>query len=467
MKILILGAGQVGGTLAENLANEANDITVVDSDSARLRELQDRLDIRTMHGHASYPTNLQDAGAEDADMIIAVTNSDETNMVACQVSKILYKTPTTICRVRANAYLSRKELFYNKDMTKELDRLRGFPVDVTISPEQLVTRHIRRLIEYPGALQVLEFSKGLARLVAIRATQGGPLVGHELSYLRTHMPRIDTRVAAIFRKDRAIMPHGDTIIEDGDEVFFIAATDHIRSVMSELQPLEKPYKRIFICGGGNIGFRLATDLEDRFQVKILERGHERCVMLSERLKKTVVLEGSAADKDILLEENIENTDVFCAVTNDDEANIMASLLAKRLGVRKVLTLINNPDYVDLIQGGDIDVAISPQQTTIGSLLTHVRRGDVVNVHSLRRGAAEAIEAIAHGDHRSSKVVGKRLDEINLPPGTTIGAIVRHNDVLIAHDHLRVQPDDHVILFLVDKSRIREVEKLFQVGLTFF
>ena len=467
MKILILGAGQVGGTLAENLANEANDITVIDSDSARLRELQDRLDIRTMHGRASYPTVLRQAGAEDADMVIAVTNSDETNMVACQVSKLLYKTPTTICRVRANAYLAKSELFYRRDMDKDLDSLRGFPIDVLISPEHLVTKHITRLIEYPGTLQVLEFSKGLVRLVAIRATKGGPLVGHELSYLRTHMPKIDTRVAAIFRKDRAIMPQGDTVIEDGDEVFFIAASDHIRSVMSELQPLSKPYKRIFICGGGNIGYRLANTLESRYQVKILERDHDRCVMLSERLRKTVVLEGNAADKDILLEENIENTDVFCAVTNDDEANIMASLLAKRLGARKVLTLINNPDYVDLIQGGDIDVAISPQQTTIGSLLTHVRRGDVVNVHALRRGAAEAIEAIAHGDHRSSKVVGKRLDEINLPSGTTIGAIVRHNEVLIAHDHLRVQPDDHVILFLVDKSRIRDVEKLFQVGLTFF
>ncbi len=467
MKILILGAGQVGGTLAENLANEANDITVVDSDSVRLRELQDRLDIRTMHGRASYPTILKDAGAEDAEMVIAVTNSDETNMVACQVTKLLYKTPTTICRVRAGAYLGKQELFYNRDTEKELDRLRGFPIDVLISPEHLVTQHITRLIEYPGTLQVLEFSKGLARLVALRATKGGPLVGRELSYLRTHMPKIDTRVAAIFRKDRAIMPQGDTVIEDGDEVFFIAAADHIRSVMSELQPLSKPYKRIFICGGGNIGYRLANTLESRYQVKILERDHERCVMLSERLQKTVVLEGNAANKDILLEENIESTDVFCAVTNDDETNIIASLLAKRLGARKVLTLINNPDYVDLIQGGVIDVAISPQQTTIGSLLTHVRRGDVVNVHSLRRGAAEAIEAIAHGDHRSSKVVGKRLDEIHLPPGTTIGAIVRHNEVLIAHDHLRVQPDDHVILFLVDKSRIRDVEKLFQVGLTFF
>jgi trk system potassium uptake protein TrkA len=457
VKIIILGAGQVGGSLAENLANEANDITVIDSDGVRLRELQDRLDIRTVQGFASYPTVLRQAGAEDADMLIAVTNSDETNMVACQVAFSLFRTPSKISRVRANAYLARKELFGDN----------GFPVDVLISPEHLVTQHITRLIEYPGALQVLEFSNGLVRLVAIRATEGGPLVGHELSYLRTHMPRIDTRVAAIFRKNRPIIPQGDTVLEDGDEVFFIAGTDHIRSVMSELQPLEKPYKRIFICGGGNIGQRLAHSLESRYQVKLLEQNRDRCVMLSENLRKTIVLEGNAANKDILLEENIESTDVFCAVTNDDEANIMASLLAKRLGARKVLTLINNPDYVDLIQGGEIDVAISPQQTTIGSLLTHVRKGDVVNVHSLRRGAAEAIEAIAHGDHRSSRVVGKRLDEIKLPQGTTIGAIVRHNEVLIAHDHLRVQPDDHVVLFLVDKTRIREVEKLFQVGLTFF
>ncbi|MBQ0748293.1 MAG: Trk system potassium transporter TrkA [Marinobacter sp.] len=457
MKILILGAGQVGGTLAENLASEANDITVIDTDAIRLRELQDRLDIRTVQGNASYPSVLRQAGADDADMLIAVTNSDETNMVACQVASILFSTPTKISRVRASAYLSSNELFGKG----------GFPIDVMISPEHLVTRHITRLIEYPGALQVLEFSKGLVRLAAIRATEGGPLVGRELSYLSTHMPKIETRVAAIFRKDRAIMPKGDTVLEDGDEVFFIAGADHIRSVMSELQPLVKNYKRIFICGGGNIGQRLAHTLENRYQVKLLERNHERCVLLSENLRKTVVLEGNAADKDILLEENIENTDVFCAVTNDDEANIMASLLAKRLGARKVFTLINNPDYVDLIQGGEIDVAISPQQSTIGSLLTHVRRGDVVNVHSLRRGAAEAIEAIAHGDHKSSKVVGRRLDEINLPQGATIGAIVRHNEVLIAHDHLRVQPDDHVILFLVDKSRVREVEKLFSVGLTFF
>jgi trk/ktr system potassium uptake protein len=457
MKIIIIGAGQVGGTLAENLANEENDITVIDHDGSRLRELQDHLDIRTIHGQGAHPNILAQAGAEDADMLIAVANSDEVNMAACQVAYTLFQTPTKICRVRATPYLAKKELFSNK----------AFPIDVLISPEQVVTKHITRLLEYPGALQALDLANGKARLVAIKACHGGPLVGHALSLIRQHMPTIDTRVAAIFRKGQPIIPSGNTVIEEDDEVFFIAATDHIRAVMSELQPLENKYKRIIIAGGGNIGFRLAKYLERRYQVKIIENHHERCVALSEQLEKAIVLHGNAANKDMLLEENIEDTDVFIAVTNDDEANIMASMLAKRIGARKVMALISNPDYVDLIQGGEIDIAISPQQTTIGSLLTHIRKGDVVNVHALRRGAAEAIEAVAHGDQRSSKVVGRRVDEITLPPGTTIGAIVRQQEVLIAHDHICIEPDDHVILFLVDKKRVREVEKLFQVGLSFF
>ncbi len=457
MKIIIIGAGQVGGTLAENLASEENDITVIDQDSARLRELQDRLDIRTVYGQGSHPDILAQAGAEDADMLIAVANSDEVNLAACQVAYTLFQTPTKICRVRATPYLAKQELFSTK----------AFPVDVLISPEQVVTKSICRLLEYPGALQALDLAQGKARLVAIRAAEGGPLIGHKLSLIREHMPTIDTRVAAIFRKGRPIIPTGDTVIEIDDEVFFIAATNHIRAVMSELQPLENNYRRIIIAGGGNIGFRLAKQLERHYQVKLIETNYERCVELSESLVKTFVLHGNAANKDMLLEENIEETDVFIAVTNDDEANIMASMLAKRIGARKVMSLISNPDYVDLIQGGEIDIAISPQQTTIGSLLTHIRKGDVVNVHALRRGAAEAIEAIAHGDNRSSKVVGKRLDEIALPTGTTIGAIVRDQEVLIAHDHIRIQSDDHVILFLVDKRKVKEVEKLFQVGLTFF
>jgi trk system potassium uptake protein TrkA len=293
-------------------------------------------------------------------------------------------------------------------------------------------------------------------------------VGHELSALREHMPGIQARVAAIFRRGKPIIPTGTTIIEAGDEVFFIAARKNIRAVMSELRRLDKPVKRIILAGGGNIGKRLAQALEGRYQVKIIERNPERAKQISEDLTKTIVLLGDAADEDLLLEENIENTDVFCALTNDDEANILSAMLAKRRGARMVMALINRPAYVELVQGSeDIDIAISPQQATIGSLLAHIRRGDVVNVYSLRRGAAEAIEAIAHGDPSSSKVVGKRIDEIKLPLGTTIGAIVRGDEVLMGHHDTVIQAEDHVILFLVDKRRIGEVERLFQVGVTFF
>lgn len=457
MKIIILGANQVGSTLAETLANEANDITVVDSDGEKLRELKDHIDIGVIVGHASHPDVLEQAGGHDADMIIAVTESDEVNMVACRVAYSMFQTPKKICRIRAANYL----------LSEKLMGKNGIAVDVTISPEKIVSDYITKLIDLPGSLQVLDFADGLVQLVAVKAFYGGPLVGQEIRLLRQHMPSVDTRVAAIFRKDRPIIPEGSTVIEADDEVFFVAAQKDIKACMGELRRLDKPYKRIMIAGGGNIGLRLAQNLESRYQVKVIEHNAKRCSFLSETLESAIVLNGEASQQDLLVEENIGDTDVFLALTNDDEANIMSSLLAKRLGAKKVMALINNPAYVDLVQGGEIDIAISPQQATIGSLLAHVRRGDVVNVHSLRRGAAEAMEAIAHGDSASSRVVGRAIEDIDLPEGTTIGAIVRDNKVLIAHDNTVVEPDDHVILFLVDRKRIPEVERLFQVGFSFF
>ncbi len=457
MKIIILGAGQVGSSVAQNLASEANDITVVDHRSDILQDLQDRIDIRTVTGHASHPDILTRAGAEDADLILAVTNSDETNMVACQVAYTLFHTPIKIARVRSPEYLKYPKLF-----TQE-----ALPVDVFISPEQLVTDYIERLIEQPEALQVLDFAGGRVQLVAVRAVRGGPLVGQELCELRQHMPGVEARVAAIFRRGSAILPEGNTVIEADDEVFFIAARKHIRAVTSELRTLGKRVRRVMIAGGGNIGLRLAVAIEGRYQVKLIERNAETARRLSEQLGSSIVLLGDAADEELLIEENIENTDVFCALTNDEEANILSAMLAKRLGARKVMSLINRPAYVDLVQSDAIDIAVSPQQATIGSLLTHVRRGDVVVVHSLRRGAAEAIEAVAHGDYKTSRVVGRTVGEIRLPPGTTIGAIVRGEDVLIAHHDTVIQSEDHVILFLIDKKQIAEVERLFQVGVTFF
>ncbi len=396
MKIIILGAGQVGGTLAEHLAREENDITVVDTDGAKLRELHTKLDIRTVTGAGSYPIVLRQAGCEDADMLIAVTNTDEINMIACQVAHTLFRTPTKIARVRSTAYLTRKGLFAHE----------AIPIDVLISPEQVVTDHVRRLIEHPGALQVLEFAGGLVQLVAVKAFYGGPLVGQDLAFLGKHMPNVETRVAAIYRRNRPIIPRGDTIIEADDEVFFLAARRDIRAVMSELRKVERDFRRVVIAGGGNIGERLAEHLEHSHQVKIIEHSLERCTTLSERLDRTVVLHGSATSKRLLEEENIEDCDIFCALTNDDEVNIMSSLLAKRLGAKKVLTLINNAAYVDLVQGGDIDIAISPPTGHHRQPADPRAPGAISSTYTrCAGGAAEAIEAIAHGDKQSSKSRG--------------------------------------------------------------
>jgi trk system potassium uptake protein len=458
VKIIILGAGQVGRTAAQALAREeGNEVTVVDIDDEALRELKDRADVRTVFGNAANPTTLEAAGCAEADMVVALTHSDEVNMVACQVAWTLFKTPTKIARIRAEAYLKREALFAEGG---------GFAIDVWVSPEQLVTSYVEQLIRYPGALQVLDFADGRVRLVAVRAVQGGLLVGQPIKNIRNHIPDVDSRVAAIFRDGRSVKPEGDTVIEPGDEVFFLAAREDIRTVMSELRKLEAPVKRLVVAGAGNIGLMLAKGLERDNQVKVIERDPRRARRASEVLRSATVLLGDAADEELLLEENIDSADVFIAVTNAEEANILSAMLAKRLGCHKVMALINRPSYAELMESGPIDVAIAPQSITIGSLLAHVRRGDVVKVHSLRRGAAEAIEAIAHGSAQTSKVVGRRVGEVPVPDGTTIGAVVRGDDVIMAHHDTTIADGDHLILFLTDRRRVEAVEKLFQVGVSY-
>jgi trk system potassium uptake protein len=471
LRIVILGAGQVGSSVAENLVSEANDITIVDTNADRLRQLQDRLDLRVVNGNAGHPAVLEQAGARDADMILAVTQSDETNMVACKLAAAMFNIPTKIARIRSADYLSHPEIFSPDN----------FAVDVAICPEQVLTDYIVKLLEFPEALQVLEFAEGQVSLVAIRAFHGGPLVGHQIAHLRSHMPQVDARVAAIFRHDSPIMPEGDTVVEAGDEIFFLAATENIRGVMRELRRMDKAIRRVMIGGGGNIGRRLAKAIEGRYQVKVIEYNKANAERLAAELDKTLVLAGDVTDEELLESEHIGQMDVYCALTNDDENNIMSALLAKRMGVRKVIALINRRSYVDLLQAGQIDIAISPAQATIGTLLARVRRGDCVAVHSLRRGAAEALELVAHGDSRSSRVVGRRIEEIDLPKGATIGAVVRRRlpadgtetlaahdyQVLMAHHDLVIEPDDHVIVFVVNKRIVTKVEKLFQVDMSFF
>jgi trk system potassium uptake protein TrkA len=463
LKIILLGAGRVGESLAESLVSERNDITVIDNDLTRLAALQDRLDLRTVHGHAASPSVLRAAGAEDADMLIATTQSDETNLVACHLAAQGFNVPKRIARVRSSEFQDHPELVGEG----------AFSVDHLIVPEKAVTDTIARLVEFPEALQVLEFAKGRVSLIAVRAIAGGQLVQRPIREIRGHIPKVDSRIVAIFRGERTLYPDGDTLIEPGDEVFFLAATEHIRTVMTELRKMDQPVRRVMIAGGGRIGLRLARALGERLDVRIIESDARRCEAIAAELPaKVLVLQGDATDEDLLDEESVGSMDLFCALTSDDESNIMSSLLARKMGARRVIALVNRRAYADLVEGGRIDIAIVPAQATIGSLLTHVRRGDVVAVHSLRRGAAEALELIAHGDAKSSKVVGRRIEQIALPEGAIIGAMVREriggrHEVVIAHHDTVIEPDDHVIVFVANRKMIPKVEQLFQVGVGFF
>ncbi len=454
MKVLILGAGQVGRTAAYHLAREPdNEVTVIDSNEAVLRDLQSRIDVRTVAGNASYPAVLEAAGIADTDMLVALTSSDEVNMVACEIAHALYRTPTKIARIRAPEYTSQERLFADGALA----------VDVWISPEQLVTEYIERLIRNPGALHVVDFADGRVRLVGMQARKGGLLVGQQLRTLRDHMPNADARIAAIYRNGRFIEPEGETMVEEGDEIFFVAARDNIQRMMNEITRAEEKVRKVVIAGGGNIGFRLARLLEKNFQVKLIERDAERARRVSERLDGTIVLNGDAQDEDLLLEENIDGTDVFAAVTNSEEANVLSAMLAKRLGARKVLALVNRPSYGELMENRSIDIAVSPQTVTIGSLLAHVRKGDVVRVHSLRSGSAEALETVVHGPEERSRVVGRRIEQLEMPNGASIVALVRGDRVLIAHHDTQIETEDHVIVFLSDRRQVEAVQRLFQPG----
>lgn len=458
MKIVILGAGQVGGSLAGTLSIEANDITLVDINQERLADLEDRFDIRTVQGSASHPGVLVKAGLEDADMLIAVTSSDEINMLACHFADTLFHTPTKIGRVRHHDYLS-----HNRQglVGQSID------IDVLIHPERLITEQIARLLANQGASQITSFADDKVQLISATIPAGNAMIGQIPSYIHTLVPEIEAFVIAVYREGYPLLPIETAVIKGGDELSVVVAAKDARRVLGQLGRVGHPYKKVMIAGGGNIGFLLAQSAQRQYQIKVIERNRDRCQWLAENLENSIVICGSASDNELLIEERIDEIDFFCALTDNDETNILSSMLARRMGARTIVTLINNPAYVELIQGDVIDIAVSPQHTTVGSILSHIRRGDVVIAHPLRQGAAEAIEAIAHGDRRSSKVVGRAIDDIRLPAGGTIGAIVREGNVMMARGDLIIEDNDHVIILLTDRGRVKDIERLFQVGLSFF
>jgi trk system potassium uptake protein TrkA len=373
-------------------------------------------------------------------------------MLACQMAHTLYQVDKKVARVRTAEYLHRKELFAPD----------AIPIDFVINPESLVTNYIKRVVEEPGAEQVFEFENGLVQLVETRAYAGTPIVGHPIKELHQHLPKISMRIVSLYRSGRTIPAYGDTVIKDGDRVYFVTKKASVSKVLKEFRRLDRAYKNIIIAGGGRIGLNLAKFLEKDHRVRIIEMNKERVAEIAEQLEDTLVLHGNASDEELLLEEGIESTDLFLALTDSDEINVIVSILAKRLGAHKTVALVKRNVYEDLAeQSDDVDMVISPDQITTSGILAHIRKGDTMMVHSLRQGKAEAIEIIVHGDNEHSDVVGKTVEEMNLPEGVVVGSVVRNNEVIMGSRKLVIEEDDHVLIVLSDVSKIHEVEKLFE------
>ncbi len=456
MKIIILGSGQVGLSIASDLIDENHDITLVSDDNQVLMEVSEKLDLRTVCGHGSFPEVLREAGAESADMLLAVTDSDEVNMVACQVAYSLFNIDKKIARIRSQHYLIRDELFGSDNL----------PIDIFISPEQLVTRFIEQLIAHPGALKVMNLGDGTIKLVGVKVFYGGLCVGKTLAEINSIVPDGVFNVAVVFRGDD-MAPQDETLtIEVGDEVYFICHESQSHAILAAFRRIEAPNHRIMIAGGGGIGACLAEALQHNYGVKVVDRDLQRCEFIAERMKVTV-LHGDACDRDLLRNENIDSVDVFCAVTDDDEDNMIAALQAKRLGVKQVMALITRTAYVDIIHDTSINVAISPQQITVGSILPHLRRGDVRYVYELRHGQTDVIECKVHGDKKTSRLVGKSLGDVSWPNSVSVAAVIRSNKLVSTDDNYEIQAGDHLVLVLGDVRRLKELEKLFQVSADFF
>lgn len=464
VKILILGCGQVGYTIASNLARmPSNDVTIIDIDERALEKVSNQLDVQTLVGNGAFPSVLDKAGAHDADMLLALTRSDETNMAACRIAYAIFNTPNRIARVRFSDFLE-----FDRGSGDYQTALDVFNITESISPEQLVTEQIVNLLQYSGALQILSFASDQVRLIVMRAHEGGQLVGQPLRVIHQHLPpKVDCQVCAIYRHNQLIVPTASTVLMANDEVFVLIPTQHIEVIMRELRPSTQRTRRVMIAGGGNIGYRVAKKLESRFDIKIIEQNQNRAEWLAENLDSTLILSGNASDENLLESEYISDIDVFCSLTNDDENNIMSSMLAKNLGAKRVMAIINRSSYVDLLEGNTIDIVISPHLFTIGSILTHVHLGDMVSVYPLRRGASEAIEIILHGDQHTSKLVGRKMSEVKLPSGCYFAAVVRDHEVIMAYHDPSLADGDHIIFFVARHRAVKELEKLIQVRLGFF
>jgi trk system potassium uptake protein TrkA len=449
MKIVILGAGRIGGSLARNLSNSNYEVCIVDEDKNKLSNLEDKLDIMTVEGHASHLNTLKKSGLDNETTLLAVTSNDEVNIVACQLAKKVFKVKKTICRFRDDVYFDQLSVFGEG------------VIDIPISPEDEITSHLKELIDHPGSNQIESFANGKVKLVSVKAKKKGKLVGRELKGIKEDMPNIDAFVPTIYRKGNPFIPSGETIIKENDEIYFISSESNIGAIVDEFRDHEEQYSRIMIAGGGKVGFSLAKDLEKDYNVKLIDSNPERCMKLSKELDKTIVLSGSATDESLLKSENISNIDIFCALTDDDETNVMSSLLAKKMGAKKTMIILNNPSYLGLVPGF-IDIYIAPYRLTVSSVLQDLRDSDVAQDVILKVNlGAEAIEGIVHANEFTSPLFGKPIKDVPLPEGCVIAAIIRHGELIMPSSSVDLTLNDHLIIFLSDKNKINEVEVLFK------
>ena len=449
MKIVILGAGRIGGSLARNLSNSNYEVCIVDENKNKLSDLEDKLDIMTVEGHASQLSTLKKSGLDEETIIIAVTSNDEVNIVACQIAKKVFNVKKTICRFKDNSYFEQLGIFGDG------------VIDIPISPEDEITSYLKELIDHPGAGQIETFANGKVKLVSVKAKKKGKLVGRELKGIKDDMPGVDAFIAAIYRKGHPFIPSGDTVIKENDEIYFISSESDIGSIVDEFRDHEEQYSRIMIVGGGKVGFSLAKHLEKSYNVKLIDSNTERCMTLSKELDKTIVLNGSATDETLLKRENISNIDIFCALTDDDETNVMSSLLAKKMGAKKTMIILNNPSYLGLVPGF-IDIYIAPYRLTVSSVLQDLRESDVAQDVILKvNTGAEAIEGIVHANEFTSPLFGKPIKDIPLPEGSAIAAIIRHGELVMPSSTVELTLNDHLVIFLSDKNKVGEVEVLFK------
>ena len=449
MKIVILGAGRIGGSLARNLSNSNYEVCIVDENKNKLSDLEDKLDIMTVEGHASQLSTLKKSGLDEETIIIAVTSNDEVNIIACQIAKKVFNVKKTICRFKDNSYFEQLGIFGDG------------VIDIPISPEDEITSYLKELIDHPGAGQIETFANGKVKLVSVKAKKKGKLVGRELKGIKDDMPDVDAFIAAIYRKGHPFIPTGDTVIKENDEIYFISSESDIGSIVDEFRDHEEQYSRIMIVGGGKVGFSLAKHLEKSYNVKLIDSNTERCMTLSKELDKTIVLNGSATDETLLKRENISNIDIFCALTDDDETNVMSSLLAKKMGAKKTMIILNNPSYLGLVPGF-IDIYIAPYRLTVSSVLQDLRESDVAQDVILKvNTGAEAIEGIVHANEFTSPLFGKPIKDIPLPEGSAIAAIIRHGELIMPSSTVELTLNDHLVIFLSDKNKVGEVEVLFK------